>query len=61
MKWTENQSFMGWTCSECGWLFKPLGASAGASLNEMTLAFISQRDQEFIAHACAEHPKAKKA
>jgi hypothetical protein len=61
MIWVENQRNMGWGCSECGWLFKPSGSPTGESLDEMTQVFILQRDKEFTAHACVEHPKPKQA
>ena len=57
LKWKEDQSFMGWGCSECGWLFKPSGDPDGKSMDEMTRAFVLQRDTDFAAHFCVEHPK----
>jgi hypothetical protein len=53
----QPASFMGWGCSECGWLFKPPGGPVGKSLDEMTRAFVSRRDKEFAAHSCVEHSK----
>jgi hypothetical protein len=61
MIWVENQRDMGWGCSECGWLFKPSGSPSGESLDEMTQVFLLQRDKEFTAHLCVEHPKPKQA
>jgi hypothetical protein len=57
LRWIESQSFMGWGCSECGWLFKPSGGPTGTSMDEMTQAFVLRRDKDFAAHFCLEHPK----
>jgi hypothetical protein len=58
--WIEEPRFLGWGCSECAWLFKPSGAPVGDSLEEMKENFLCLRDEEFAAHMCAEHPRAKK-
>ena len=47
-----------WACSECGWVFRPVGPPVGVSLDEMKQNFESQRDKEFASHVCAQHPKA---
>jgi hypothetical protein len=58
--WIEEPHFLGWGCSECAWLFKPSGAPLGESLQEMKESFLRLRDEEYAAHMCAEHPRAKK-
>jgi hypothetical protein len=57
--WIEQPRFFGFGCSECGWRFKPSGAPTGTSFDEMMSNFVSQRDQEFTLHVCADHPRAK--
>jgi hypothetical protein len=56
--WVENQTFEGFGCSECNWAFRPLDAVVGKSLDEMKQKYEAQRDKEFAAHICAEHPRA---
>jgi hypothetical protein len=38
----EGQSFRGWGCSECAWVFNPAGPPVGNSLDEMTRNFQMQ-------------------
>jgi hypothetical protein len=57
--WIERQGFLGWGCSECAWVFKPSGTPTGNSLDEMMRDYEQQRDKDFAAHLCAEHPGAK--
>jgi hypothetical protein len=56
--WIENQNFLGFGCSECNWVFNPSGALVGQLLDEMKHKYEAQRDKEFAAHVCAEHPRA---
>jgi hypothetical protein len=58
--WIEEQSFRGWGCSECAWVFNPSGPPAGKSLDEMKLNYELQLNKEFADHFCAEHPRAKR-
>jgi hypothetical protein len=58
--WIEEQSFLGWGCSECAWVFNASGSPAGNSLDEMKRNYERRCDEEFATHACAEHPGAKK-
>jgi hypothetical protein len=58
--WAESQNFQGWACSECGWIFSPLGPLVGESIDDMKKHYERQRDKEFISHVCAEHPRAVK-
>jgi hypothetical protein len=57
--WIEEQSFQGWGCSECVWVFNPSGAPIGKSLDEMMKNYERKRDKDFVIHVCAEHPRAK--
>jgi len=54
--WVERPTFQGWACSKCGWVFNPSGPFPGGSIEEMKTNFGQQRDKEFAAHVCAEHP-----
>lgn len=54
--WVESQNFQGWACSECAWVFDPLGPLVGESIDEMKMHYDLQRDKEFTFHACVEHP-----
>jgi hypothetical protein len=56
--WIENQNFQGFGCSQCNWVFNPYGALVLQSLDEMKQKYEAQRDKEFAAHVCAEHPRA---
>jgi hypothetical protein len=58
--WAEKPNFQGWVCTECAWVFSSSGPLVGKSFDEMTANFGQQRDQEFAAHVCAEHPRATK-
>jgi len=42
-------------------VFNPQGPPSGNSLEEMKKYYEQQRDKEFAAHLCAEHPRTKKA
>jgi hypothetical protein len=57
--WIEEEQFWGWSCSECAWVFNPSGTPTGRSLDEMKQNYEQQRDKEFAAHVCAEHPRVK--
>jgi hypothetical protein len=57
--WIESQSFQGWACTECAWVFNPLGPLVGKSIDEMKMHFEQQRDKEFTSHVCAGHPRPK--
>ena len=60
--WVEGQSVNGWEgCSECAWVFIPSGPPLGESLNERARNLDVQLSEEFAAHDCAEHPRAKAA
>jgi hypothetical protein len=56
--WIEHQNLQGFSCSQCNWVFSPSGALVGESLEEMKRRYEAQRDKEFAAHVCAEHPRA---
>jgi hypothetical protein len=55
--WIENQNFLGFGCSECNWMFKPVSALVGGSLDKMKQSYEAQRDKEFAAHVCVKHPR----
>jgi hypothetical protein len=59
LAWIEERRFRGFGCSECGWRFKPSGPLTGKSFDEMMRNFELQRDREFRAHVCADHPRGK--
>jgi hypothetical protein len=50
--WIENPTFHGFGCSRCNWVFKPVGAVVGETLEEMKRKYEAQRDKEFAAHVC---------
>jgi hypothetical protein len=58
--WIERQNIQGFGCSHCDWVFNPADALVGESLEEMKRRYEAQRDKEFAAHVCAEHPRASR-
>ena len=58
--WAIRQNFQGWACSECAWVFNPLGPPVGESIDEMKIHYEQRRDKEFTSHVCVERPKATK-
>lgn len=58
--WIEEKGFWGWGCSECEWVFRPLGPLLGESLEDMKKHYAEERDKEFASHVCAKHPRATK-
>jgi hypothetical protein len=57
--WVEEQRSLGWGCSECAWMFNPSGSPIGKSLDDMMQNYERQRDKDFAAHVCADHPRGK--
>jgi hypothetical protein len=57
----EAQSFWGWGCSECAWVFTSAGSPTGKSIYEMKQNYEQQREKAFAAHDCARHPRARNA
>jgi rubredoxin len=55
--WIEQQHFLGFGCSECGWRFEPSDPTTDTSFDEMMHSFELQRDKEFTSHVCADHSK----
>jgi len=47
--WVEEQHFVGFGCSECGWRFEPSGVPTGTSFDQMMRTFELQRDKEFTS------------
>jgi len=56
MIWIKTARIEAWACSACAWMFSPTGPPLGADLDEMKRNFERQRDKEYAAHVCAEHP-----
>jgi hypothetical protein len=56
--WIESQDFLGFSCRECGWMFKLSGELDGESLDKMKRKYEAERDKEFAAHVCDKHPRA---
>jgi hypothetical protein len=56
--WIENQNFQGFGCNQCSWLFRPVGALVGETLEEMKRKYEAQRDKEFAAHVCVKPGRA---
>jgi hypothetical protein len=54
--WIKSQSFQGFGCSQCSWVFEASGVLVGESLERMKQDYEFQRDSEFAAHLCAKHP-----
>jgi len=50
--WIETQSFVGFSCSDCQWVFRTTSALIGKSFDQMKQAYEAERDQEFAAHDC---------
>ena len=61
--WVEGLGADGWEgCSECAWVFIPTHSPpVGVSLNEWMLTLDVQLSEQFAAHDCAKHPRAKAA
>jgi hypothetical protein len=57
--WVEGQSFAGWGCAECGWVFNCSGPPVGESLDEMKEHFQAQLSKQFLSHACASRSRAR--
>jgi hypothetical protein len=57
--WREEQLVWVSGCSECAWVFKASGLPIGGTIDEMIQNYERQRDKEFAAHVCAEHPRGK--
>jgi hypothetical protein len=58
--WINEKTSSGWGCSECAWVCDLSGPPTGDTLDEMMQNYVRQRDQDFAAHVCAAHPRAKK-
>jgi len=55
--WVKKELFQGWACSACAWEFGASGPVVGKTIEEMQRDYERQRDEEFKAHVCAQHPK----
>ena len=59
MTWIKTARIEAWGCSDCEWTFNPSGPPRGSDLDEMKQNYERQREKEYAAHACSEHPKGK--
>jgi hypothetical protein len=59
LEWISSPTFQGFGCSGCNWKFKPSGAPAGDSLDEMKRRYEAERDKQFGAHAGVQLPLPK--
>ena len=59
LAWVEEEPFGRWGCTDCAWIFKPSGPPIGKTLDEMKENYARQRDKDFNAHVCADHPGAE--
>ena len=59
--WVEGQSFGGWGCSECAWVFNLPDFPTGKSVDEVKRNCEMKLSEEFASHSCAERPRAKGA
>jgi hypothetical protein len=50
-----------WHCSGCGWVFNPQKKYAADSVIETLPEYISDRNQAFDAHRCAEFCQSQSA
>jgi len=57
--WREERGVWVSCCSECAWVFHPSGFPIGGTIEEMIQNYEQQREQDFAAHVCAEHSRAK--
>lgn len=48
-----KQEAQQWACSECAWVFEPSDLFADKSLNKYF--DVVRRDEEFVAHLCANY------
>jgi hypothetical protein len=58
--WAERPGFQGWACTECAWVFNPIGPLVGETIDDMKSHYEKERDDAFRSHLCAQHPRPKK-
>jgi hypothetical protein len=58
--WVDEETFKGWGCSDCAWVFKPSEPPIGKSLDEIKRNVELKFTREFASHACAERPRVKR-
>ena len=61
MVWIDQPLLRGWGCSQCAWVYNPLGLPSGKTFDEMMRIFELSRDKEFASHVCTEHPHTAKS
>jgi rubredoxin len=59
--WIENDTFAGWRCADCAWVFQPSTRITGATFEELKENFRSQLSNDFDSHVCVRRQKAKSA
>ena len=57
--WVEEQSVVGWGCSECAWVFNLPELPDGKSLDEVKRNLEMQLSEEFAFHTCAKRTRVK--
>ena len=57
MVWIKNARVQGWGCSQCNWIYNPLGPPLGHGMDEMMKNYERERDLEYLLHSCSTHPK----
>ena len=57
MVWIKTTRAQGWGCSQCSWMFNPLGPPIGNCLDEMMQNYEREREMEYLLHSCAQYPK----
>jgi len=57
MVWIKNAHVQGWGCSQCYWIFHPLGPPLGHGMDEMMKNYEHERDLEYLLHSCSANPK----
>jgi hypothetical protein len=60
LAWIDQPRFCGWGCSQCAWVFNPLGPPMGDSFDAMRQNFVTCRDEQFASHVCAEYPRERR-
>jgi hypothetical protein len=57
--WTKDKTRAAWGCSECAWEFEPSDdlIAGHSQMYTMVVAVNQERDKQFSAHVCAQHPR----
>lgn len=57
----SGESFEGWGCSDCAWVFNPSGPPVGRSLDEMKRKLRDETLRRVASHTFVELPRMKMA